>query len=97
MPCGSQLRELPLDRGHLRFAIAALLLTLEVFEAPLPVQMTKAMLFLSIMPALTRVPQAENFDLQRRDTVNDSERCARYRKLADIRCGRARFDNIRIG
>ena len=37
MPCGSQPRELPLDRGHLRFAIAALLLTLEVFEAPLPV------------------------------------------------------------
>jgi hypothetical protein len=29
-----------------------------VIEAPLPVQVTKVMPFLSIIPALTRVPQA---------------------------------------
>ena len=37
MPCGSHPRELPLYRGHRRLAVADLLLTLEMFEAPLPV------------------------------------------------------------
>lgn len=61
VPCtcrGSHPRELPLDGRHLPFAVADLLLTLEVIEAPLPVQVTKVMPFLSIIPALTRVPQA---------------------------------------
>ena len=51
-------RELPLDGSHLGLAVADLLLTLEVIEAPLPVQVTKVMPFLSIIPALARVPQA---------------------------------------
>ena len=58
MPCGSHPRELPLDGSHLGLAVADLLLTLEVIEAPLPVQVTKVMPFLSIIPALARVPQA---------------------------------------
>ena len=79
MPCGSHPRELPLDGRHLRFAVVDLLLTLEVIEAPLPVQVTKAMLFLSIIAALARVPKAQNFGLKRRDPVNDGERRARDR------------------
>lgn len=42
MPGYSQPRELPLDGRHLRFAVTYLLLALEVVEAPLPVQVTKA-------------------------------------------------------
>lgn len=34
---GSDPRELPLDRGHPRLAVADILLALEVVEAPLPV------------------------------------------------------------
>ena len=55
---GSHPRELPLDGRHLPFAVADLLLTLEVIEAPLPVQVTKVMPFLSIIAALARVPQS---------------------------------------
>ena len=36
MSCGSHPRKLPLDGSHLRLAVADLLLTLEVIEAPLP-------------------------------------------------------------